>query len=143
MGELPDKPTTYDLVHVIEEHLHGSQMCYPTLADPVEVTAGGGAWTLGNFTEIVPAAAIGSPFDIHFAVLSNPDSNEDYELHLFYGAGDVECARIAFTRTGAFTGSLYQAVITPIMPADSRIWAKLADGSGGAKVDVKLIYHTY
>jgi hypothetical protein len=130
------------VLHILDEHFHSVQKVYPTMADPIELTSGAGAWNLSAaFTEIVPINTITSDFDFHWVVLSNPDTNEDYEVVIY--AVEVEIGRVAFTRTGVFTSSFQAKLQTPIIPANTQIQAKLADGAGGAKVDVKFVYHIY
>lgn len=143
MTELCGKPTNEDYVHVLHDHAHSAQNIYPTGAAPVQLTSGVGAWALGTITEIVPASTITSDFDIHWMDISNPDTNGDYEIELYYGAGDTFAARVAFTRTGVFTGSITKPVTTILIPANSRIRAKMQDGSGESTAKVKIYYHTY
>ena len=127
---------------LVQDHIHSEQRVYPTLADPVAVTAGAGAWNLSaGFTEIVPTATITAPFDIHYITISDADTNEDYEVVLY--AIEVEIARIAFTRTAQFVQSFALPVTTPILPAGTQIQAKSADGTGGAIANLKIFYHTY
>lgn len=140
MGEIDSKT---EKIHVMEEHMHSAQLVYPTAAAPVLLTSGGGAWTLGAFATVVPALAIGAAFDLHWIILSNPSANEDYEIVLYYGATDIECARVSFTRNNVFVNSISIPLQTIIMPADSRIRGKMMDGTGGATAEVKVLYHTY
>ncbi len=137
------KLTQADEVHIIQDHIHAVQKVAPTGVDPVELT-GGAQWVLGVFgNDIIAAAAVSNVFDVHHVILSGPDTNEDYEVAIFGAA--IEIARVAFTRTGVFTGSLQIPVVTPLQPAGTQIRAKCMDGGagGGAKVSVKVAYHEY
>lgn len=135
----------YDKLHHIEEHNHSPSLCYPTLVDGVPVTAGaaGPPWVLGAFTEIVPALAIGDEFDIHFISIEDLDDVTVYELHLYYGAGDTFCGSVRFTKTANLEGTQNVNFMTPLIPADSRIRAKLASDAGGSIATISIMYHTY
>lgn len=143
VGAIPGKLTQADVIRIVGNHIHSVQKIAPTGAVPVELT-GGAQWVLGVFgNDIIAAAAISHVFDIHHVILSSPDTNEDYEVAIFGAA--IEIARVAFTRTGVFTGSLQIPVVTPLQPAGTQIRAKCMDGGGGggAKVSVKVAYHEY
>jgi len=52
--------------HYIQEHLHSSQLIAPSGA-PITLTSGGGAWTLGDFSnDFIAADAIANPFDLYW-----------------------------------------------------------------------------
>ncbi|MFA5401808.1 MAG: hypothetical protein WC359_15255, partial [Dehalococcoidia bacterium] len=122
--------------HELYEHNHGSQFVRPTGAVPIVLTAGA-AWTLGDFSaDIIAAADITNPFDLHWAELSGPDTNASYEIVLYYGAADTEYCRCAFTRTGVFTSSITVPLQGPIIPAGSRIRAKLMSDQAGVTVGI-------
>ncbi len=130
-------------VDVLEEHIHVIQKIAPTGVDPVALT-GGAQWVLGVFgADLLAPAAVTRPFDLHHVVVSDPDTNEDYEIAFFGGASEI--GRIAFTRTGVFVGSIQIPIITPIQDAGTQIRAKCMDGGagGGAIVKVKVAYHEY
>jgi len=128
----------------MEHHIHSEQKVAPSGALPITVTSDGAGWTLGNFSnDIIANGAVPHRFDTHWCVLSNPDANASYELVLYYGATDIECARIAFTRAGPFVASVTVPVITPILPIGSRLRAKLMDSAGGSAVDIVVFYHEY
>lgn len=129
-------------VHRIEEHLHSDQLCYPVLADPIELTAGAG-WEIGTLVPIVPVDTITNDFDLHWCVISDPDTNDDYEVYLYSGDGDTQVAVVPITRTGPFTTSFQAKVQTRVIPANSRIRAALASRAGASKLKIKLVYHPY
>ncbi len=130
--------------HYIQEHLHSAQLVAPSGAAPIALASGGGAWTLGNFSNnIIAADAVTLPFDLHWVVVEGPSANAWYEIVLYYGGTDIECARAAWGRTAVFTNSISIPVMTVILPASSRIRAKMMDDTGGATAQIKVFYHTY
>jgi hypothetical protein len=134
----------YDHLHYAEEHVHTASYCYPTLANGVTVTGAAGAWTLGAFVEIVPASTITSEFDIHYVSVEALSANDVYELHLFYGAGDTFAGSIRFVKNAAVDAVVNAPFMTELIPANSRIRAKLATKGGGSDTaDISIVYHTY
>ena len=137
------KKTSADRLHIISDHIHSVTKIAPTGVDPVVLT-GGAQWTLGAFgADLIAAAAIPNVFDIHYIILSNPDTNEDYEVAIFGGASEI--GRVAFTRTNNFLGSITLPIMTPLQEAGTQIRGKCMDGGagGGATVGVKVGYHEY
>jgi len=132
----------YGKLHTIEEHVHAVGCVYPTLASGVTVTAGA-AWTLGAFVEVVPASTITDEFDIHYVSIENISANDVYELHLYYGAGDTLAGMVRFVKNAAVDAVVNVPFMTPLIPANSRIRAKLASASGGDNADISVFYHTY
>jgi hypothetical protein len=132
------------LDHINEEHIHSASSVYPTLAGGTSVTSGGGAWALSaGFTQIVPAATIGERFDIHHLSIENISANVVFEIVLYYGASNTECGRVRVTKNAAQDGTMNIPFQTIIMPADSRIQAKVADSGGGNSITISIFYHTY
>lgn len=131
---------THQLIH----HIHGDTEVYPTLAAGVVVTGAAGAWGEGAFAEIVPASTITTAFDIHWVNVEALSGNDTFELSLYYGASDTECARIRLVQTAAQSATLQHQMMTPVIPANSRIRAKLASlGGGSDTATVSIQYHTY
>ena len=120
--------SVYSHTHDLWEVLHHKQKVYPTLADPVTVTANAVAWTLGNFAEIIPANAIDSEFHIHHLHITAPSDNGNYELVLFHGT--VEIGRVTFSRTDKKDDVEGLAVRTSHVAANGQIQAKLACDTG-------------
>jgi len=136
------KPDTDE--HYLQEHFHGPQLVTPSGAGPIALLSGGGGWTLGNFSnDIIANDAVSFPFDLHWVVVEGPSANAWYEIVLYYGATDIECARVAFGRTAVFTNSISVPVMTSILPAGSRIRGKMMDSVGGSAANIKVFYHTY
>lgn len=127
-----------------EEHIHSVQQVSPSGAAGVAVTSAGGAWALGNFSnDIIAPSFVALPFDIHWVSIAGESANAEYELVLYYGAADTECARLVFTRTNPTLRSSQLYCQSPILPAGSRVRAKLMDSVGGSSCNVKVMYHTY
>jgi hypothetical protein len=126
-------------------HVHDSAKVYPTLDDPVTVTAGVGSWVLGDFVEIVPVNAITKWFDVHWVLISGISANDDYELVLYKGASESEeeIGRISFVRNAAQSQEGNQPIQIPPQLPNTRISAKLASATGSNTAKLKLYYHTY
>ena len=143
----PSKKTTGDVVNVIEDHMHSTSCLYPKLAAPVELTCGDAApYTPGVIVEIVPASTITEPFDIHWAHVSGLSANGDYVISLYAGAvaSEVEIACFPAVRTAVQSQAGSAAVMTAIIPANTRISASVASSSGDADtVNLKIQYHKY
>jgi hypothetical protein len=128
--------------HFTEEHIHSDCRVYPTLAGGVALT-GGAAWTLGAFAQIVPASTITNDFDIHWLCIEGLDTNAVYEIVLYSGAGDVEVGRVRVVKNANLDGTMNIPFQTPIIAANSRIRAKVADSAGGSIATISIFYHIY
>ncbi len=140
---VPDSP--YHHLHYADEHFHSVCDVYPSLVPGIDVTAGaaGPPWVLGAFTEIVPASAITNEFDIHYVSVEGMDTNDVYELHLFWGAGDTLAGKRRFTKTAVMDGVQNVPFQTKVIPANSRIRAKLASAAGGSIARISIGHHPY
>lgn len=148
LGARDDASTTDTIagrVHSVEEHEHSASRVYPTLADGITVTAEAVDWgTGGALVEIVPADTITEPFDIHFVNIENVSAARTYELIFYWGATDTEAGRIRFTKSAGLDPVLDRRIQTRIIPANSRIRARLASaGAVADTVDVSVHYHVY
>lgn len=145
IGNRDDNVSTTTLsgrVHALEEHYHSASKVYPTLAAGVAITAGAVAWALSaGFTEIIPNAAIGTKFDIHYVSIEGLNTNAAYELVLY--AVEVEIGRCRFVKNAVQDGTVNAPIQTAIIPAGTQIQAKLADSAGGSIATVSLFYHIY
>ena len=133
--------TLYAKINDLWEGMHHSQLVYPTLAAPVTVTAAGGAWTLGNFAEIVPANTITTDFHIHHLCICEASVNGGYEAVLY--AAEVEIGRVTFTRTDKKDDVEGLPIMVPHSLANAQIQAKVACSVAGATVKLKLWYHSH
>ena len=132
----------YAIGYIIESHHHSVSKVYPTLAAGVTVTAGTAeAWTLGDPVQIVPAATITSPFDIHWITIIASVATT-YELVLYAAA--VEIGRVRIVRPAGNLTTSQLPMITPLIAAGTAINAKVASATGDANtVTISIGYHTY
>ena len=134
-------------LYILLKHIHGASKVYPTLADELVINkVNASAWGLDALpTQIIPAATITNPFDIHFINIGAISANDEYELLLFKGAAasEIEIARVSFDRSVTVSeGSI--PVMTELLPANTRVSAKLTSKATSARnTSVKLHYHEY
>lgn len=140
-----DGNSLFGRLRELSEHIHSTQAVYPTLADGVTLTTAAGDWGLGTITEIIPTNTIAEEFDVHEILIEDVNTQDKtYEVILYYGDSDTECARIRFAATSNKGGVPAQFVMTPFIPANSRIRAQLAIEDGGGKTaKVSIRYHEY
>ncbi len=140
-----DVASLFGRLRELNEHVHSVQGVYPTLADGVTLTTAAGDWAPGTMTEIIPINTITSQFDIHEVLIEDVNTQDKtYEVVLYYGADDTECARVRFAATSNKGGVPAQFAMTPLIPANSRIRAQLAIEDGGGKtIKFSLRYHEY
>jgi len=141
----PGKKQIYDYVHILAEHVHSQQYVYPTLADAVSLTTAAGDWAQGTLTEIVPASTITSPFDIHEIIVETVNTaDKTYQLDLYHGASDTFAGSVRFRADSVRGGSGSLTIMTPIIPANDKLTAKLSIQDGGSKTaSISVRYHTY
>ena len=134
-----------------EKHDHGVHRVYPAPADTAAMAIsdlgvavlGGAANTLGNFVEIIPASTVTSPFDAHFInVLGVSVNSENWELHL-YDCSDNEIVRMVWTLSATADKNVKVPIITPMLPANECVKAKIRTVGGGDTATIQLAYHTY
>lgn len=140
-SDVNDSNTLYAKINDLWEGTHHSQLVYPTLANPIIVTAAGGVWTLGNFAEIIPANTITEAFHIHHIGIHEASVNGGYEIVLY--AGEVEMGRATFTRTDKKDDVEGLPIMLPHSLANAQIQAKVACSVGGATAKLKLWYHSH
>lgn len=143
MTYIAGRKTTFDNTHILEEHMHSESKVYPTMGAGVSI-ASGAAWTLGNFTELIPASTIGEAFDIHWLVVESATDDETYEL-VFY-AVETEISRVRFVADVAAGNRINIAPIPTLMkiqPADTQIQCKVASSGATETVVISVLYHTY
>lgn len=140
-----DGTSSRAVLHTLYEHTHGAQKVYPSLADGVTLTTAGGDWVLGAITEIVPANAITTDFDIHEILVEDVDTQgKTYEVVLYAGESNTEVARTRFAASANKGGVPNVTVQNAIIAANSKISAALAIQDGGGKTAVFSIrYHSY
>lgn len=137
------KETSYDRLHTLSDHFHSPSKVYPTLAAGVSVVSGA-AWTLGNFTEIIPANTITEKFDIHWVDVEDVTDDETYELVLY--AVETEIARIRFAADNPAGNRITTSPVPvqmEIQEANTQIQAKLASSGATETAIISVIYHEY
>ena len=143
--EVRTPKSPYERLHDIEEHFHAPTKCYPSGTDGVTVTAGDAApWTLGAFTEIIPAGAITDVFDIHFITPEAVSAAGSYEIVLY--AATTEIGRTRFGATGTPNNIIFPDVAfqTDKLAAGTQVQARLMSSTGDADTIVmSLDYHLY
>lgn len=145
MGEhIAGRATTWDKVEVLEEHIHSISRVYPTLANGATVTGAAGAWTLGNFAEIVPVNTITDDFDIHFLSIEGASAGDTYEIFLYAATTLVGHRKITFIDVANSQTLPSIPFQTTVIPKNTQIQAKVATKAGGAEtITISIEYHTY
>lgn len=139
-----DKPTTYDILRVMEEHVHSPGEVYPTLANGVVVTGGAGAWGLGSFVEIIPTSIKTVDFDIHYVVIEGVSVADVYEVVLYNVTTEIGRRRIAFIDIANSQTLPSIPFQTMIQGKNSQIQAKIANKLGGNEtLTISLATHPY
>jgi hypothetical protein len=142
---------------VVEEHAHSKGFVLPQDDSPITLATTNSAWSdLSNMiTEIASAGHMSTligttlgnkSFDLHWAVISDPDGNGDYELAIYQGAAgsEVEMDRVPFTRSGAQLANVNSPIITTRCDKATRISAALQSDQGAVRtVNLKLKGHSY
>ena len=117
------------------QHVHGTVFVYPDHAGNVVLTAGAGAWDLtGAITQVIPAATLGTDFDLHWINISGISGNGEIQIDIYTGAALSEVL-IASTRTHRNAVQSQEGakrIQTPQIPANTRISCRLSDSTGGA-----------
>lgn len=137
--------TVLGFANVSYQHIHQPALCYPSLADGIQVNTSATTWVLGAFTELIPANAINHAFDIHYITFEGASATGVYEMHLYAGevGEEVEIARIRTVREGAQSGTADVPIQIPVQAANKRISAKLASNGANRNVTVSVFYHGY
>jgi len=129
-------------------HVHSPSICYPRDADPIILTAVNDAltWSEGAKVEIIPAATITIPFDIHWIILGNISANGNYVIKIYTGGvgAEVFWGEAAFTRDTSQVRGSQIPLQGPPVAANTRISASLLSGANnGETVAVKVYTHSY
>jgi len=138
--------STRSILHKLDEHVHSVQKCFPILADCISIPSAASSWTYGDYVEIVPVNTITNDFDIHLLNISNISTNDEYEIQIASGneGSEISIACVSFERTLVMSQEGSVIIQTPVIPANSRISAKLASKSTVANsASFKIHYHTY
>jgi len=118
-----------------------AEKVYPTLADGVSCAKNNAKWVLGNLAQVVPANTIAGDFYITGIQVENATVVGKWELVLYYGDSNIECARVrawVISAVGMVPSIKHK---TPVIPANSKISIALAqDTVGAGTVTVSLRY---
>ena len=129
------------------DHIHSQQKTIPTLADSIILTGGVPAWTLGSKTQIVATDQISNDFDIHYIGLGVVSEVATvYEIQFFAGeiGQEVLIGTIRAFRQSNQAGTSPIPIMTPKLPAGTRISAACATGNGGSDtIAIAIFYHEY
>lgn len=109
---------------------------YPDLAEPITVTAGNGAWILGDAVEIVPVNAIGYNFHIRHIHVIDMSANDEYQIVLY--ANGEQIASEFCSRTDGIHNKASVEITTDTIPANSKIEAKIATSGSGLTPTLRL-----
>jgi hypothetical protein len=137
----------YSKNYLEETHIHNNIFLFPELADCIELTKASGIWAdFPTPTEIIPANAVTAPFDLHFMNISEISADGQYVIALYKGAPGSE-ERIGIfgaARTAVLSQEGSRNIITPVIPANTRISAALSsENSAQNTLCLKLEGHPY
>ena len=132
------------------QHIHMPGYVYPRDGTNVDVVTSATASTYGDFVELVPADAIGAPFDTHWVNVAEISHNGTYviQLHIVSNTAPMTSVRylteFSVTRLDNFTKSSQVYVQMPAIPGGSRIGVRALKGSATAgTVSLNIHYHEY
>ena len=141
-----DGDSAYSKLYILGHHAHGIQLCKPTLAGGITVTSGAGAWGLSaSYVVVFATNEITSKFDIHQIHVGSFSASDIYQLELYSGANGAEVliAQVRFSRTSNTNPGSILPCITPLIPANTQVKARLASAGGGTNVSFSVMYHVY
>lgn len=141
-----DGTSLYSLAYTMSKHMHGIQLCKPKLAGGLNVISGAGAWGLSaSYVVLFATNEVTSPFDIHQIHVGSFSANDIYQLELYSGANGAEVliSQVRFSRTSNTNPGSILPCITPIIPANTQVKARLASAGGGTNVNFSVMYHVY
>ncbi|MCK5601499.1 hypothetical protein KAR91_06515 [Candidatus Pacearchaeota archaeon] len=131
-------------IDLIYEQLHtGIHHVYPTLAAAVTITSSAVAWTMGNYTEIVPVDTIKTQFFLTGIILNNLVADSEYEVDIATGLAAAEVVIATATHE---THDANLSIVIPISPpikisSNTRLSARAAtENAAGDTCTVKLMY---
>jgi hypothetical protein len=133
-------------LHTLSEHFHSTQLVRPHLAAAINVAAAAPAWTYGALSgDLVAAASIAVPYDVHGIAIDSMSANDSYQLALVgtLGGVDTVVCEVSMVRTSPQLTSLHIPVQMPLLAANTRLRAKLASAAGSNTINLKVRLHTY
>ena len=130
------------LLKLVESRLNNPSKVYPTLANGVAVASSAVAWTLGTNTEVVPVNTITTQFLIYLVKIEAASATDIFEVVLYSGAGaGTEIGRFRTNRNTDFPEAGDVVISTEIIAANSRISARIASKTAGAKTLTVSIHY--
>ena len=131
----------------LDEHFHNEVFLYPSLAGSVTLTKAAGAWAAcPTPTEIIPVNTITEDFDLHFMNVSGISANGEYSICLYQGLAGAETLLGVYgaVRNAVQSQEGTRPIITPFIPANSRISAAISSENAAADtLNIKVEGHTY
>ncbi len=130
---------------ILDEHVHTPS----ELSNRVTVTADAVGGTLGVFSaDLLAAGAVTEDFDLHFVNVISFSGVDSFLLVFYQGASDTECGRCRVTRSAQLDSLSGRPIITGnsphgLIPANSRVRAKVASDGGGGNIVIEVEYHPY
>ena len=105
-------------------------LVYPTLADGAQVVSSTGTWSVGAYSVVMPSGTVTSDYLINMVTVESMTKDGDFEFILYYGESDVEVGRIRFSYVGGFFGNSVFRMPSVLVPANSKLRARLACSTG-------------
>jgi len=127
---------------LLEQTHTGRYYTYPPNAAGVTITSAAGAYTKGNYIEIIPVNTISTQFFITGVTLSNLTVNTDYELDIATGLAAAEVIVATVSHITDNTNLAHECLFPiPIkISSNTRISARSSDGTGSLTSIVKIRY---
>ncbi|KKM73371.1 hypothetical protein LCGC14_1411090 [marine sediment metagenome] len=114
------------------------------ITNSVSIKSGATRWELGGFVEMTEANKFGSIFTIRHVYVESVEVADIYELVIYQGDDDVECARLRFVaQYKTEVPTEFNAQTRNIQP-DDKLRARLAclKGRGGAVISLQCYEFT-
>jgi len=130
-------------ISLINEQTHtGRYYTYPPNAAGVTITSAAGAYTKGDYTEIIPVDTILTQYYITGITISNMTVNTDYELDIATGLAAAEVIIATVSHMTDNTNLAHECLFPiPIkISSNIRISARSSDGTGSLTSIVKIRY---
>jgi hypothetical protein len=97
-------------------------------------------------TQIIAAGDITNDFDLHFLNIAALSANGEYQIALYTGAAfsEVLIGEFGAVRNAVQSQEGSRPILTPLLPANTRISAALSSSNAGANsLSIKVEGHEY